>query len=240
MGPRHTDPAVNGPLGAQVRGRSPGRDHSASREPPAPSPACPQDEPCNPVPSSGGRPRGDKRRGRGSAPGLSLDGFPLSLPARPQQPRQWTSARPGVGGGSLSLKAGSTPKTLTHCGRRPRGPGCLRSLSCRCVSCPGSSSVQGTGPPGPEGAGRGRPGAVGCPVSRPPGRGRCGHAERQLAGEGRGQGQAVCPELPAPGGSLGPPGPLTITPAPRAARAPNPPGLDGAPAPQGPAGSHLL
>ena len=138
---------------------------------------------------------------------------------------QPTLSSPGSGpapapgrGGSLSLKAGSAPKTLTHCGRRPRGPGCLRSLSCRCVSCPGSSSVQGTGPPGPEEAGRGRPGAVGCPVSRPPGRGRCGRAERQLGGEGRGQGQAVCPELPAPGGSLGPPGPLTITPTPQAAQ----------------------
>lgn len=92
----------------------------------------------------------------------------------------------------LPLSQAGPPETLTHCGRRPRGPGCPRTLSCRCGSCPGSSSVPGAGTQGPEGARQGHPEAGGCLGRCPPGRGDCGCAGHRLEGEFHGQGTEGC------------------------------------------------
>lgn len=108
--------------------------------------------------------------------------YSTSPPAScPQQPWQWTSGHPEEG---LSpLNPGKPQKTLTHCGRCPQVPSCLKTPSCHCGSCPGSSSVPGAGTSGPEGARRGHPGVVGYPESCPPERENCGCAGRQLEGE---------------------------------------------------------
>lgn len=83
-------------------------------------------------------------------------------------------------------------KTLTHCGRRPWVPGCLRTLSSRCGSFPGSSSVLGAGTSGPEGVRWGHPEAADYPGSYPPGRGSCGCAGHQLEGKCHSQGCIAC------------------------------------------------
>lgn len=110
--------------------------------------------------------------------------LPLWFLACPQQPPQ---------GRSLSLQPGRAPRTLTHCGRRLRGPGSPRTPSSRYASCLGSTSVLGAGPAGPGEMRRGRPEAVGCPASCPPGRGSCGRVEHLLQGGHHSQGEVVHP-----------------------------------------------
>lgn len=95
-------------------------------------------------------------------------------------------------GRSLSLNPSRPQKTPTHCGRCPWVPGCLRTPSSRCGSCPGSSSVLDAGTSGPEGVRRGLPEAAGYPGSCPPGRGSCGRAGHRLEGKYHGQGHVAC------------------------------------------------
>lgn len=158
-----------------------------------------------------------KVRGQGPCPGSEVkvfsevraqSGFPLPLLLCPQQPRQWTSRKPQDG--PSPKNPGRAQETLTHCGRRPRGPGCQRTPSFRCGSCLGSSSAPDAGTSGPEGARWGHPEVGGCPGSCPPGRGSCGCAGHQLEGEVHSQGRVgalkwscLCCASPVPGRGLG-------------------------------------
>lgn len=113
--------------------------------------------------------------------------YPSSLPSAAltvnQQPPR---------GRSLSLKPRETPTDdLTHCKRCRQVPGCLRTRSSRCASCPGSSSAPGAGTSGPEGVKRGRPPSAGFPGRCPPGRGSCGCAGHPLEGELHSQGRGA-------------------------------------------------